>query len=127
MTIFTRTHTVQLIDDAMNPYKRGRTTHLPGRSGHGRFIVGGVMPSIKLPHFQVRHPATVGFITERLTQAIKDYPNAETVGSWRDGFMGDVYFDLSTTHDDRGTALHLARLRGERAIYDTHADESIYL
>lgn len=101
----------------------GHTIHRPGRSEHHRYIVGGLVPSIRVPVHTATHPATVHFITTRLVELVKDYPRAETLGSWLDGTT--LHIDLGTTTDSRDTALFLARQRGEVAVYDTLKGESI--
>lgn len=121
MRTIDRNQTYRLIDAALDNQVRGATIHLPG-SGVGRFIVGGVATSIRLPMHQVRHPATVQFITDKVNQQLADNTTAETVGSWRDEFTGDVYIDLGTTHDKRDDAIRTAHDRGERAVYDSTAE-----
>lgn len=123
MRIIDRQQTLGLINAALDNRKRGDTLHLPG-SGYGRFIVGGAATSIRLPMHQVRHPATVQFITDKVNAQLATTPQAETVGSWRDGFTGDVYIDLGTTHDKRDDAIRTAHDRGERAVYDS-TDETV--
>lgn len=116
----TKRDTFALLDAARSS-KGGETIHLRG-SGHGRFIVGGLAPSIRVPHYQATHPATVNYVAEQIEAWLKDYPRAETLGSWQDIATGTIYIDLGTTHEQRDEAVHLAGLRGELAIYDAHDD-----
>lgn len=121
MNRITRSQVRDLTAAALDNAKKGDTIHLSG-SGHGRYIVGGIGTSIVLPPYQANHPATTAFVTDRLNAMLADFPRAETVGSWRDIVTGNVYFDLGTTHEKRDTAVYIAGVRSERAIYDATAE-----
>lgn len=125
MRTINKADTIKMLDAALGFPGGGTTIHLPG-SGHGRYIVGGIGKSIRLPAFQARHPATLAYVTDTLNAMLRDYPRAETVGSWRDQIEGSVYFDLGSTHERRDTAVYIAGVRSERAIYDSTADTVEY-
>lgn len=54
-------------------------------------------------------------------------PNASYVGIWVDTTKGLIYIDESFNYLDKGTALAVAKEKGEKAIYDIERGESIYL
>lgn len=116
MHTITRADVLSLADAAVS--EKTGTHHLTG-SQRGRYIVHGLGHSVRLPAFQIRHPATVNFVTEQVNAMLRDYPRTETVSSWRDIVTGDVYLGLGSTYDSRDTALYIATARGERAVHDT--------
>lgn len=120
MRTISKADTIRLIDSAMDPFEKGATKHLRG-SGHGRYIVAGMTPAVRLPMHQAHHPATLSFVTEKVNALLQDFPRAEVVSSRRDIVTGDVYLDLCSTHEKRDTAVYVAGVRGERAIHDSLA------
>lgn len=117
---------MRLVKAALDPGKGGATIHRQN-SEHGRYIVGGMGKSIHMLGYTAMHPATINHVTTEVCQRLRQYVRAETIGSWRDVTTGSIYIDLGTTHDDLDTAKAQARLRGERAIYDSSTDETIWI
>lgn len=80
----------------------------------GRYIVGGVCPTVILPVDRVTVARCVDAVTMLLATA--GAAGAEAVGCWV--HEGRVYFDLSSTEHQVDAALHVAGLRGELAVFD---------
>jgi hypothetical protein len=48
-----------------------------------------------------------------------------TIGSWTDKDTGDVHLDLCFLYEDKRTALEVASIRGELAIWDIAGNREI--
>lgn len=80
----------------------------------GRYIVGGVCPTVIVPVERVTVAKCVDAV--KMLMATAGAVHAEAVGCWV--HEGRVYFDLSSTEHQIDAALHTAGLRGELAIFD---------
>lgn len=74
------------------------------------YMVGGVATPLEVKRAELRPSDVVAWL-ERT-----DVPTGSYVGAWESD--GVLYFDVSQRLEDRGTALHAARARGELAIWD---------
>lgn len=85
------------------------------------FLVGGACPAIVRESV---HEVTKSDIIELIVRA-DDI--ADAIGGWVDEEDGKAYLDGNTWVADLETALELARVRGERAIWYLDGGQSIYV
>lgn len=83
-----------------------------------RYVVGGVRS-----HWVHAEYALAGL--ENAARQLSGVQGADTLGSWYDGDTGMIWLDYGTVHHELGTALAIARERGELAIWDTETDTEI--
>ena len=133
MTNFDYAH---LIQAATDPTATGGTVYNQGiipEADH--FIVGG-LATMTFPKY-VWDGLTWPTRAQILKTFIETFEDrnpgtpADTLGFWIDRRPGatpdrdTIYWDLGTVHADFSSALKVARLRGERAIFDTADQDAI--
>lgn len=109
------------VSDAVEGSGSGHTVYAPNVMRR-RYIVGGVTPALVFPIGGSRHAIRAG-IRRMLGATLA--PLAHTIGMWE--HEGAVYVDLGDTWHSLKAALSMARIRGEKAIYDRETGECIYL
>jgi len=104
----------------------GVTVSIHGDIKRDGYAVGGSpdLAGVKTERIiegRVKRADVVSFIDTH--RALLETPN-KYVGGWVDA--GKTFLDVSEIHNDRESSLALAEKRGEIAIYDLKANESIY-
>jgi hypothetical protein len=111
------------MSDALSVRDGGFSVHI----GSGAAAREGFAVSI-YPQFErrVRGLVTVQYLAGFVTEHALPLTRPDVVfGGWRDPRSTIAYLDLSIVVPDRAQALRLARLHGQRAIWDFASAESI--
>lgn len=101
------------------------------------YMIGGVVEELVLTTHEtlrrvgwghVRHPVlTVPNLHTWLSDIVPNLTFGHYVGAWHDERTGNVHFDVSLLQVSRSHAIRIARHRGELAIYDLAAGETVYV
>lgn len=88
------------------------------------YMIGGVVEELVLTTHET---LTVPNLTAWLSDIVPNLTSGHYVGAWHDARTGNVHFDVSLRQVSRSDAIRIARGRGELAIYDLAAGETIYV
>lgn len=118
-----------VIDTATDLIHRDQTIYPSGETPHWGFLVGQREWNVRIGHNLKATGVAVQIAADWLDGVRRAFDGMEdryhTIGSWTDTETGDVHLDVSYRYEDVRSALEVASIRGELAVWSIAGNREI--